>query len=813
MLSCFVCKLIMYSVNEYILHLRIKHSVAYQKSQFSCNFTDCLREFSNIENFRKHLQKHVAIEKNSSVGHCSKDSDTEVLETESNNSEEFEQINEIINKISNSAAQTSKSDFKNEFLKLTLKFLSDEALPRNKALSMIKMVYSTFRSLLLNLKDKFEQCMAEVPQNIQFLDDFTIVLNEICDIDPIKSEYLIFKELEKIGVLILPKRNLLSSHSNIRHRNNTEVLNVTEITAEVIPLRLVLQKLFNVKDIFQSVLKYMEEIKVNVKDNFIGNSIQGSYWTNLVSDITSPAETNILYLPLFLFGDDFEPLNALGAHAGAYKVGAIYIKIPCLPSDMQSKLKYILLAMLYFSEDKKKYGNSAIFWPLIEELKYIRETGIMVTGVGIIIKFVTVILLGDNLGVHSILGFTESFNAKHYCIFCTSSKAIMEYQTIEDSNLLRTKENYDRDVLKNDVSETGINESSVFNKLQNFHVVENAGVDIMHDLLEGVFHYDICQTFSNFTKSKIITIDLLNQRILKHNFGHHTSNRPGPITEVMIAKNKLKYTAEEMHIFMINLPLLIADLIPENKKEWHLYLLLRDIFSIVNARVVHKESCELLRDLIQQHHLLYIELFGALKPKHHFMVHYPRLISKFGPLCDLSSIRFEAKHQVFTKIAHAITSRRNLIHSFALKHQLGLANTILNFEDPAKNILIEGVIEKLINVDNLIKTYKINEYIEEMYGVSWVKHFNIKFKPNDIIQFSTFDDEIPAFCAINKIVKYNNKHVFCCQEFSDAGYRRHYYAYEVELSNSFLAIDFCAIFNKKNYHMHRIHNMNLINCD
>lgn len=136
-------------------------------------------------------------------------------------------------------------------------------------------------------------------QNIQFLDDFTIVLNEICDIDPIKLEYLIFKELEKIGVLILPKRKLLSSHSNIRHRNNTEVLNVTEITAEVIPLRLVLQKLFNVKDIFQSVLKYMEKIKVNVKDNFIGNSIQGSYWTNLVSDITSSAETNILYLPLF----------------------------------------------------------------------------------------------------------------------------------------------------------------------------------------------------------------------------------------------------------------------------------------------------------------------------------------------------------------------------------------------------------------------------------------------------------------------------------------------------------------------------------
>lgn len=38
----------------------------------------------------------------------------------------------------------------------------------------------------------------------------------------------------------------------------------------------------------------------------------------------------------------------------------------------------------------------------------------------------------------------------------------------------------------NDVTITGIKEDSCLNALEYFHVTENVGVDIMHDVLEGV---------------------------------------------------------------------------------------------------------------------------------------------------------------------------------------------------------------------------------------------------------------------------------------------------------------------------------------
>lgn len=63
--------------------------------------------------------------------------------------------------------------------------------------------------------------------------------------------------------------------------------------------------------------------------------------------------------------------------------------------------------------------------------------------------------------------------------------------TCQDDSLLRTIESYERDVLINDISVTGIKEKCVFHSLNDFHVTTNFAVDIMHDLLEGVCNYDL----------------------------------------------------------------------------------------------------------------------------------------------------------------------------------------------------------------------------------------------------------------------------------------------------------------------------------
>lgn len=57
-------------------------------------------------------------------------------------------------------------------------------------------------------------------------------------------------------------------------------------------------------------------------------------------------------------------------------------------------------------------------------------------------------------------------------------------------------------------------------------------------------------------------------------------------------------------------------------------------------------------------------------PKMHFLVHYPSLMLKYGPLIHLSCIRFEGKHQYFKKVSTVVCNFKNITKSLARRHQL-----------------------------------------------------------------------------------------------------------------------------------------------
>lgn len=139
-------------------------------------------------------------------------------------------------------------------------------------------------------------------------------------------------------------------------------------------------------------------------------------WKRYISKLDTSCT---LYLPLHIYFDDFEPLKVLGSHSGAYKIGAVYVNIPCFPESVSSKLKFIFLAMLFFSEDRVIYGNKRIFTPFINMINELNTTGITVNNSKYSsIKFIPIHILGDNLALNSILGFVESFSSHYYCRIC-----------------------------------------------------------------------------------------------------------------------------------------------------------------------------------------------------------------------------------------------------------------------------------------------------------------------------------------------------------------------------------------------------------
>lgn len=67
----------------------------------------------------------------------------------------------------------------------------------------------------------------------------------------------------------------------------------------------------------------------------------------------------------------------------------------------------IHLVALFHSGDFKKYGFDPILKPLDDDIKVLEIEGMLVP-----LKGTVFLVTGDNLAVHGLFGFVESFNAK-----------------------------------------------------------------------------------------------------------------------------------------------------------------------------------------------------------------------------------------------------------------------------------------------------------------------------------------------------------------------------------------------------------------
>lgn len=193
-----------------------------------------------------------------------------------------------------------------------------------------------------------------------------------------------------------------------------------------------------------------------------------------------------------MFMDDFEINNPLGSHAIFQSIAAIYYNFPF--SINNSKLSNIFLAALIKSTDIKQFGNDPCFKSFINELNEIEREGITISTEhgNDHVHFILGLVLGDNLGLNSLLELNRSFSANYYCRFCKVHKSIANELYEEDPASMRTFKNYSDDVAKMSFIEKDIHKDSIMNTIVSFHVTQNFCTDVMHDLYEGVCHYDIC---------------------------------------------------------------------------------------------------------------------------------------------------------------------------------------------------------------------------------------------------------------------------------------------------------------------------------
>ncbi|KAK3917598.1 Zinc finger protein 124 [Frankliniella fusca] len=365
-----------------------------------------------------------------------------------------------------------------------------------------------------------------------------------------------------------------------------------------------------------------------------------------------------------LYQDSFNPvMNALGSAKNKYKDLVVYFTIANLRPHLRSLIDTKQLVLICRESVFKLFGAKKCLEELILELKQLESEGIFYKGewVKVIVQF----MLGDNLGQHCIGGFVENFSSSYMCRFCEITKE--EFRLNPSlTKPSRTIEDYERNVEWADLSKKsvrGIKANCELNCLQYFHAVSNLPVCIAHDLMEGVVSWDLSGIIARFVCMKWFSYDLLNRRI--ENFkclGIDSRNKPALVNKT---GERLGGHAVQNWMMLRLLYFLVGDKIKDfNDPGWILYLQLKELCEVFCAPSFKTTQVPYIKDVLIP---TYFEMRRSvlsqeeykLKPKHHYMAHYPELMLKYGPLIHLWTMPFEQKHKFFKEL---LRKTRNFIN-------------------------------------------------------------------------------------------------------------------------------------------------------
>ena len=190
----------------------------------------------------------------------------------------------------------------------------------------------------------------------------------------------------------------------------------------------------------------------------------------------------------------------------------------------------------------------------------------------------------------------------------------------------------------------GIKFDSVFNQLEKFHIC-NPGLApcFGHDLFEEIVAYDL-QLYVPYSKD-----DMADKAC------------------------KISKTKTKLFQFLRFFPLYVETKIKDrNDLVWILVLLLTEITEVLGAPAIHKSCLPYLQQTIYEYLWMRLTQFPGIKmrPKHHYVWHYPDLILKFEPLMRVWVMRFESKHTYFKRAIRFLHNFINITKSLSEKHEL-----------------------------------------------------------------------------------------------------------------------------------------------
>ena len=773
-MKCFVCQTELTCTNTLVRHLRVVHGYLDGKYlRLKCAQSGCGRVLGTFSGFRKHLNtKHT--------DNIDQQVDNDVNLSRADLGEAGEQVTANVEETaSTSTPLTRSSSSPLDMCATAIAQLKAAGLSQSNVKRFVSSMEEVIFEVHSQAKDVALQCLSpqdtenrnKIEQSFQMLENpFT----------PLNTEAKLSRHLREKWGLVEPVQKVLGTRFDSRRNKITgtydQVL-VTDMFAYV-PILETLKSILQKKesaDLFKPRYIPKEGVYADLRD--------ATYFNQ--SPLFS-IEKDALQIQVFY--DDFETANVLGPKRGLHKLGAIYFTLRNYPPIFNSSLINIHLCALFHAQDIKRYSFNLILEPLINDLKVLETEGLQIPTFEHVIHGTVVQVTGDNLGLHGLFGFVESFGARYCCRFCLLEKCSFQTVFCEDDPevVLRTVDSHAQhcQTVQTDPRLPhlyGVKRVCLLNSLQYFNTANNFAVDIMHDILEGVGQFEV-KLILKYIQGNCLSAEQVAGRIHAYDYGFNQQrNRPHlPADKMMDESNDLGLNAIQAWCLLNNMPLLFGDLIETDDKHWHLLLLLLQIVNIVFSPVLSEGMTIYLKHLITDHHRLFKQLFPErnLLPKHHFMIHYPSCIRHIGPILHTWCMRYEAKHNFFKQ---QLKSFKNITTTLAKKHQRYMA---MYHESFSKERLIVGP-GKIVTLYESKHGAAIAEKFgtilsTSVFSAKWIKYHGTEYRC-DFIVCTEVACEMPVFCKIDMIAVKDDCVLLCGKLMETICFDNHYHAFKVKL--------------------------------
>lgn len=781
-MDCFICKKSL-SMNYISKHFRLVHNLT-EIDTYICTFgKDCNQFLSSFSALKKHFKCHLQKELLPNTTTCSivpqSSSSTISLDPSTDECSFLINDNDLTNEIVTLAHTASQNQETRSIEETSVTFALQLHSNNNLTRKNVTDIQSSVLENIVNpIVRTLNQYFLESNCNFEERLRLTTLIHEVSDpFRGVETDHKLFQWLITNDYMQKYTEFTINREIGPIYRHGEIGYDDDNVTGCILPLSFQFKKVFEKNDQLIKTLKEQDRLSSQAAD-LNCHFINGTLWREKTKGFK---QSNKIVLPFFLYIDDAEINNPLSSHCNP--ITFLYYSFPLIPDSE------IYLAAVIKAKDYKEYGNEKCLSTLVREIKLIEENGIIIsTSEGLkTVYFVLGLVIGDNLGLNCVLGFTGSFNHNFFCRFCKMTKQICNNSVTLNENLLRNRINYAEDVSTKNLSTTGIRESSIFHQISSFHVTTNFAVDVMHDVFEGVCHYNMCHIIKNLIDKNYFSLYTLNVRKQMFNYGKIEIGNLSPgISDNNLSKFHLKMTAREMMSFVHLFPLMVGDLVPSDDEVWLFLLQFLEIIEILMSFEISRDLTERLKSLIKCNHTDYIRLFkDTLKPKHHLMLHYYSVILQSGPPRYYWCFRFEAKNKEFKTYARNIASRKNICVSISKKFQLQFANLLVQ---TAFNPYAVKECHKIYTDHNdlIVSFCDRNKISRKFICYSSCTYKSKKFKKGYFIsQYLDYEIDNALIYEIKEIVIFVDKLPYLVVEHATINkYDKHFAAFEINLDDS-----------------------------